>query len=92
MSRTCDGGACVVVARRGDTVYVSSTLQPDREEIPISIIVWREQVTTAHQSGHLDIECFFAGHGEFYHELTSEEIKQFEADVLAGEYDFAAPV
>ena len=29
VSRTCDGGACVMVARDGEFVLVGSTAQPD---------------------------------------------------------------
>ena len=29
VSRTCDGGACVMVARNGDIIFFGNTTQPD---------------------------------------------------------------
>ena len=42
MSRTCDGGACVKVARDGDSVLFGTTSQPDGPVIAYTRAEWKE--------------------------------------------------
>ncbi len=42
VSRTCDGGACVMVARDGDAVVLGSTTQPDGPVLVYTRAEWRE--------------------------------------------------
>lgn len=42
VSRTCDGGACVMVARDGDSVVFGKTSQPDGPVFVYTRAEWRE--------------------------------------------------
>ncbi len=42
VSRTCDGGACVMVARDGDSVVFGNTSQPDGPVYVYTRAEWRE--------------------------------------------------
>jgi len=42
VSRTCDGGACVMVARRGDFVVFGNTSQPDGPTYAYTRAEWKE--------------------------------------------------
>jgi len=42
ISRTCDGGACVGVARRGESVLISNTSTPDGFVSEFTIDEWRQ--------------------------------------------------
>ncbi len=41
VSRTCDGGACVKVARHGDSVVFGDTSQPDGPVYVYTVAEWR---------------------------------------------------
>ena len=41
-SRTCDGGACVMVARHGSSVLLGSTEEPDGPVFAYTHSEWRE--------------------------------------------------
>lgn len=42
VSRTCESGACVMVARRGDSVLLGNTSQPDGPVYAYTRAEWRE--------------------------------------------------
>lgn len=42
VSRTCDGGACVMVARHGDSVVFSNARQPDGPVYVYTVDEWKE--------------------------------------------------
>lgn len=42
ISRTCDSGACVGVARRGDIVFIGNTNQPGGPVSEFTIEEWRQ--------------------------------------------------
>jgi predicted secreted Zn-dependent protease len=42
VSTTCDGGACVMVARQGDSVFLGNTSQPDGPVCTYTRAEWRE--------------------------------------------------
>ncbi len=42
VSRTCDGGACVMVARSGDSVVFGNTSQPDGLTYAYTAAEWKE--------------------------------------------------
>jgi Domain of unknown function (DUF397) len=41
-SRTCDGGVCVGVARRGEIVLIGNTTNPDGPVCEFTAIEWRQ--------------------------------------------------
>jgi hypothetical protein len=45
VSRTCDGGACVMVARYEDSVLFGNTSQPDDPKIAYTGAEWKEFIT-----------------------------------------------
>jgi hypothetical protein len=47
VSRTCDGGACVMVARHGDSVLLGNTTQPDGPAYAYTRAEWKEFLTGA---------------------------------------------
>ena len=42
VSRTCDGGACVMVARHGNSVVFGNTSQPDGPVYAYTTAEWKE--------------------------------------------------
>jgi hypothetical protein len=42
ISRTCDSGACVGVARRGDIVFIGNTNQPGSPVGEFTLDEWRQ--------------------------------------------------
>lgn len=42
VSRTCDGGACIMVARYGDSVVFGNTSQPDGPVYSYKNSEWKE--------------------------------------------------
>jgi hypothetical protein len=42
VSRTCDSGACVGVARRGEAVLIANTNQPEGPVTEFTIEEWRQ--------------------------------------------------
>lgn len=44
VSRTCDGGACVVVARNDESVLLGNTSQPDGSTLTYTRAEWQEFV------------------------------------------------
>jgi len=42
ISRTCDSGACVGVARRGDMVFIGNTNQPGAPVNEFTLDEWRQ--------------------------------------------------
>ena len=42
VSRTCDGGACIMVARQGDSVVFGNTGQPDGAVYTYTRAEWNE--------------------------------------------------
>ena len=42
VSRTCDGGACVMVARYGDSVVFGDARQPDGPVYVYTVDEWRD--------------------------------------------------
>ena len=42
ISRTCDSGACVGVARRGEAVLIANTNDPDGSVINFTTEEWRQ--------------------------------------------------
>jgi uncharacterized protein DUF397 len=42
VSRTCDGGACVMVMRREDSVIFGNTSQPDGPTYAYTMAEWKE--------------------------------------------------
>ena len=42
VSRTCDGGACVMVARHGDSVVFGDTTHPDGPVYAYAKAEWKE--------------------------------------------------
>ena len=42
VSRTCESGACVMVARQGDSVLLGNTSQPDGPVYTYTRAEWRE--------------------------------------------------
>jgi hypothetical protein len=42
VSRTCDSGACVGVARRGEAVLIANTNDPDGSVINFTTEEWRQ--------------------------------------------------
>lgn len=42
VSRTCEGGACVRVARRGDSVLISNTSNPEGPISEFTTEEWRQ--------------------------------------------------
>jgi predicted secreted Zn-dependent protease len=42
VSTTCDGGACVMVARQGDSVLLGNTSQPDAPVYEYTRAEWKE--------------------------------------------------
>jgi hypothetical protein len=45
VSRTCDGGACVMVARCGDSVMFGNTSQPGGPVYTYTMAEWKEFLT-----------------------------------------------
>jgi Domain of unknown function (DUF397) len=45
VSRTCDGGACVMVMRREDSVIFGNTSQPDGPTYAYTMAEWKEFIT-----------------------------------------------
>ena len=41
-SRTCDGGACIMVARHGDSVLFGDPSQPDGPVVSYTATEWKE--------------------------------------------------
>ena len=54
-SRTCDGGACVIVARHGDSVVFGSTMQPNGPVYVYTEAEWKEFLAGAKQGDFDDI-------------------------------------
>jgi predicted secreted Zn-dependent protease len=54
-SRTCDGGACVMVARDGDFVVFGNTTQPDGPVYVYTEAEWKEFLVGAKQGDFDDI-------------------------------------
>ncbi len=48
-SRTCDGGACVIVARHGDSVVFGNTTQPNGPVYVYTEAEWKEFLAGAKQ-------------------------------------------
>ena len=42
VSRTCDAGACIMVARRGDSIMFGNTSQPDGPVYSYTPAEWKE--------------------------------------------------
>jgi len=42
ISRTCDGGACVMVARDGESVLFGNTSKPDDPAVTLTRAEWQE--------------------------------------------------
>jgi len=42
ISRTCDSGACIGIARRGDVVFIGNTNQPDAPASEFTLDEWRQ--------------------------------------------------
>ena len=42
ISRTCDSGACVGVARRGEDVLIANTNDPDGSVVKFTMEEWRQ--------------------------------------------------
>lgn len=42
ISRTCEGGACVKVARRGDTILIGNTNSPEDHLSEFTTDEWRQ--------------------------------------------------
>lgn len=42
VSRTCEGGACVMVARQGDSIVFGNTSQPDGPVYAYTGAEWKE--------------------------------------------------
>ena len=42
ISRTCDSGACVGIARRGDVVLIANTNAPDGAVSEFTVDEWRQ--------------------------------------------------
>jgi len=85
MSRTCDGGACVVVVHFGDNVYAFTSLHLDRV-IEIPLVEWQERVTNAQQDG-FDAGRFFAQFEAFLASLSQKEISRFRTNIRNHVYD-----
>ena len=45
VSRTCDGGACVMVARDGDSILFGNTTQPDGPKLSYTRTEFKEFAT-----------------------------------------------
>lgn len=54
-SRTCDGGACVIVARSGDSVVFGNTTQPNGPVFVYAEAEWKEFLTGAKRGDFDDI-------------------------------------
>jgi len=53
VSRTCDGGACVAVARSGESVLIGNSSNPDIPVSEFTIGEWREFLAAV-KRGHFD--------------------------------------
>jgi predicted secreted Zn-dependent protease len=55
ISRTCESGACVMVARRGDSVLLGNTSQPDGPISAYTRAEWKEFLAGAKRGDFDDI-------------------------------------
>jgi uncharacterized protein DUF397 len=53
VSRTCESGACVAVARCGESVFIGNSSNPDAPVSEFTTIEWREFLAGA-KLGHFD--------------------------------------
>ncbi len=53
VSRTCEGGACVAVARNGESVFIGNSSDPDAPASVFTSDEWRHFLAGA-QLGHFD--------------------------------------
>lgn len=53
VSTTCDGGACVMVARQGDSILLGNTSRPDGPVYSYSRAEWQEFLAAV-KLGHFD--------------------------------------
>ena len=53
VSRTCEGGACVAVARSGESVFIGNSGDPVAPVYEIAVDEWREFLAAV-KSGHFD--------------------------------------
>jgi predicted secreted Zn-dependent protease len=53
VSRTCESGACVGVARRGESVFISNTSNPEAPVSEFTTNEWRQFLAGA-KSGDFD--------------------------------------
>jgi hypothetical protein len=53
VSRTCESGACVAVARSGESILIGNSNEPDAPVSVFTIDEWREFVAGA-KLGHFD--------------------------------------
>lgn len=42
VSRTCDGGQCIGVARRGDFVLIGNTSNPEGQVSEFTVVEWQQ--------------------------------------------------
>jgi len=47
VSRTCDGGQCIAVARRGDFVLIGNTGNPEAPVTEFTVSEWQQFLTGA---------------------------------------------
>lgn len=53
VSRTCESGACVAVARHGESVFIGNTNNPDSPVSEFTADEWREFIAGV-KAGHFD--------------------------------------
>jgi Domain of unknown function (DUF397) len=53
ISRTCESGACVAVARSGESIFIGNSSQPNIPAIAFTAEEWREFLAGA-KLGHFD--------------------------------------
>lgn len=58
ISRTCDSGACVGVARRGEAVLIGNTNNPESPVTEFTIDEWRQFLAGAKLGDFDSIACF----------------------------------
>jgi hypothetical protein len=58
ISRTCDSGACVGVARRGEAVLIGNTNNPESPATEFTIDEWRQFLAGAKLGDFDSIACF----------------------------------
>jgi hypothetical protein len=58
ISRTCDSGACVGVARRGEVVLIGNTNNPESPVTEFTIDEWRQFLAGAKLGDFDSIACF----------------------------------